>query len=344
MATAANTSLYDASDISDDSESQDEDDNFTEVMPQPCRYYNSGGCRDGSKCLYLHICKYALKGNCRNGSNCSLSHSITGEARTRAEGQTPGPTLTNGRIYQWQLYDGNSWMDIENDHVIEAQYSLPENKGMKLYNLPIGSVCIDFERMRVIKKSLKVRRLDDGNTEWAWYVILSSKWTKYGEQGSTQNPCRVNSQDIEQAFLQNPKRSFTFDLRGETLEIDFKTMQQISKKAERKRRVARRPLLHLNPRNPLRPQVTSVLQSLHLGTRAVWEFECNTGRWCKFKHRRGTSTECSVDSQDIELAYQQNPTGRMSFQVSGQNYMLDFAAMKQINATRGTNNIRRVLV
>lgn len=86
------TSLYDASDISDNSESQDEDDNFTEVMPQPCRYYNSGGCRDGSKCLYLHICKYALKGNCRNGSNCSLSHSITGEARTRAEGQTPGDT------------------------------------------------------------------------------------------------------------------------------------------------------------------------------------------------------------------------------------------------------------
>lgn len=43
-------------------------------------------------------------------------------------------------------------------------------------------MCIDFERMRVIKKSLKVRRLDDGNTEWAWYVILSSKWIKYGEQ------------------------------------------------------------------------------------------------------------------------------------------------------------------
>lgn len=34
-----------------------------------------------------------------------------------------------------------------------------------------------------------------------------------------------------------------------------------------------------------RPQVTSALQSLQLGTRAVWEFECNTGRWCKFKHR-----------------------------------------------------------
>lgn len=43
-------------------------------------------------------------------------------------------------------------------------------------------VSINFERMRVIEKSLRVRRLDDGNTEWAWYVILSSKWAKYGEQ------------------------------------------------------------------------------------------------------------------------------------------------------------------
>lgn len=158
-------------DFSDDSESQDEDDQYTEVIPQPCRYYNRGGCRESNRCLFLHICQYALRGNCRNGSNCPLSHDVSGEARTRAEhnapGDThkrkysaeivlikctmlsvskllkylfcnPGPTLTNGRIYQWQLYDGNSWMDIENNHVIEALYSLPENKGVKLYNLPYG--------------------------------------------------------------------------------------------------------------------------------------------------------------------------------------------------------------
>lgn len=86
------TSLDDPADISDASESQDEEDTFTEVMPQPCRYYNSSGCRDGNNCLYLHNCKYALRGNCRNGSNCSLSHDLTGGARTRAEDQTPGDT------------------------------------------------------------------------------------------------------------------------------------------------------------------------------------------------------------------------------------------------------------
>lgn len=47
-------------------------------------------------------------------------------------------TLTNGKFYQWQLHDGKTWLNIEHDHVIEALYSLPENKGMKLYNSPYG--------------------------------------------------------------------------------------------------------------------------------------------------------------------------------------------------------------
>lgn len=47
----------------------------------------------------------------------------------------PGPTLTDGRFYQWQLCNGSSWMDIQNDHVIEAQYTLPNIKSLKLYNM-----------------------------------------------------------------------------------------------------------------------------------------------------------------------------------------------------------------
>lgn len=84
---------HDPADFSDDSsESSDEEDQLTEVIPQPCRYYNSGGCRAGNRCPYLHVCKYAMRGNCRNGSNCVLSHDVTGGARTRAEDQAPGDT------------------------------------------------------------------------------------------------------------------------------------------------------------------------------------------------------------------------------------------------------------
>uniref|UniRef100_A0AAZ3NN51 Uncharacterized protein n=1 Tax=Oncorhynchus tshawytscha TaxID=74940 RepID=A0AAZ3NN51_ONCTS len=41
---------------------------------EPCRYYNSGHCRDGKRCHYLHVCKYALRGNCRYGAKCRLKH------------------------------------------------------------------------------------------------------------------------------------------------------------------------------------------------------------------------------------------------------------------------------
>lgn len=41
---------------------------------------------------------------------------------------------------------------------------------------------IDFNKMRVYGKSLRVRRLDDGNTEWVWYCTLRRKWNKYGDK------------------------------------------------------------------------------------------------------------------------------------------------------------------
>lgn len=50
----------------------------------PCKYYNSGGCRDGASCSYLHVCKYALKRNCRYGSKCKRNHSIDGTASSGA--------------------------------------------------------------------------------------------------------------------------------------------------------------------------------------------------------------------------------------------------------------------
>lgn len=46
--------------------------------------------------------------------------------------------LTDGRCYQWQLYDGNVWLDVAHDHVIEAQYCLPHTRILNIYNTPYG--------------------------------------------------------------------------------------------------------------------------------------------------------------------------------------------------------------
>ena len=53
---------------------------FKLVEGEPCKYYNSGGCRDRDRCTYLHVCKYALQQNCRYGSKCKLNHNIDGGA------------------------------------------------------------------------------------------------------------------------------------------------------------------------------------------------------------------------------------------------------------------------
>ncbi|XP_041819869.1 uncharacterized protein si:ch211-244b2.4 isoform X2 [Chelmon rostratus] len=340
------------SDVSDESDSDGYSDVETDCQfheKEPCKFYNSGGCRDGDRCAYLHVCKYALKGNCRYGSKCKLKHSTSEGASSGAsnrmryeeEEERKDPKLTDGRCYQWQLNDGNTWKDIKNDHIIEAQYSLPHTKGIKIYNTPYGAVSIDFNRMKVYGKSLRVRRLDDGNTVWIWYCILRRKWSKYGDKDSKGNMSSVKSSDIERKFQSNPASSFTFSIGAETIEIRFREMRQVS--TNRKRKVTRRPFYQ---RQQAGAAVTaSAFQNMSLAPKPQWQFEGDGGAWHEFKHRRGTQSECSLTSEDIERKYQQDTSGSMAFRVKGQSYKLDFGVMIQTNLkTQHTRRIRRVLV
>ncbi|KAG8005590.1 Poly [ADP-ribose] polymerase 12, partial [Nibea albiflora] len=299
-----------ASYVSDSDGNSDVDSDCQSPVREPCKYYNNNGrCRDGDKCSYWHVCKYALNGNCRYGSKYLK--------------------LTDGRFYQWQLNDGNDWKDINNDHVIEAQYSLPHTKSIKIYNTPYGAVSIDFNKMRVYRKSLRVRRLDDGNTEWIWYCTLRRKWNKYGDKDSKGNPSPVKNSDIERKFQSNPKSSFTFCVGAETLEIRFREMRQVGK--NRKRKVTRRPLYRQQQASAQVSQAAAAIQNVSLGSKPQWQFEGDSGAWHTFKHRNGGRTECSVTSEDIERAYQQNHSGSMTFKVNRHTYKLDFGVKSPHN-------------
>ncbi|XP_020509303.2 uncharacterized protein si:ch211-244b2.4 isoform X1 [Labrus bergylta] len=417
---------FDASEESDSDDNTDEESDPQVNGREPCKFYNKGRCRDGTNCQYLHMCKYALKGNCHYGSRCKLNHPRERRASSGARHRSTStePKLTDGRFYQWQLNTGNNWLDIENDHIIEAQYSLPHTKSIKLYNTQYGAVSIDFKRLKVYGKNLRVRRLDDGNTEWIWFCTLRRKWKKYGDKDSKGNPGPVKSSDVENKFQSNPTGSYTFNIGAETFEIKFKDMRQVGQNGKRK--VTRRPLyrqkqvaaaaaarnkctgLHAQANykqkkektargsnGPTGPDNTSmsspektkdqrilrecscgwskvttylglrvhqgkakcvgnnqqvstlasVLQNIPLSN-PQWQFEGKNGAWYIFKHRqRGTSTECSVSSDDIERKYQQDPTGTMRFNVNTQSYELNFQAMTQTNLqNRSSRTIRRVLV
>ncbi|KAM8740406.1 uncharacterized protein AB9X84_020266 [Acanthopagrus schlegelii] len=341
---------YVSSESDSESDGSDGENDSQSPVREPCRYYNKGGCRNGARCSYLHVCKYALTGNCRYGTECKLNHdAASSDARggashqTRDEEETGVPQLTDGRYYQWQLNDGRGWKSIDNDHIIEAQYCLPHSKSIKIYNTPYGAVSIDFNRMKVYGKDLKVRRLDDGNTVWLWYCTLRRKWHKYGEKDSRGNTNPVKCSDIERKFQSNPKSSFTFNIGSETLEIKFREMRQVGQ--NRKRKVTRRPSYRSQQAAAGVSQVAAALSNVSLGTKPKWQFEGDSTAWHDYKPRRGTQTECSVTSEDIERKYQQNPNGSMVFKVKGHSYKLDFGEMKQINLkTQRSRKIQRVLV
>ncbi|XP_029617495.1 protein mono-ADP-ribosyltransferase PARP12 [Salmo trutta] len=369
---------------------------------EPCRYYNSGCCRDGKRCHYRHVCKYALRGNCRYGAKCLLKHPSSssdrnggGERRDRRRSSSGGRggggrerrrsssggrggggrerrrsssggrggggrerrrSSSGGRgrdrarersssreaqrvfsgPYKWQLEDGHGWKDIANDHILEAQYSQPNNKGINIYNTPYGAVSIDFKAMRVRgKKNLRVRRLDGQQTEWIWFYSTSKGWTKYGEKDSKGNPGPIQSSEIEKKFQGNRNGSLTFNIGSDIFEIRFRQMRQVSGK--RKRRVVRRPKYQPPQSGNLIGRVTSAFQRVKMSPvgqseSPEWQFGGKSGRWHTFK-----------DSADIEHQYQQDFKGCMSYTVNGQTYKLDFSAMKQTNqSTRVTRNIRRV--
>ncbi|XP_019947776.2 protein mono-ADP-ribosyltransferase PARP12-like [Paralichthys olivaceus] len=351
MATAHASDNEDPTEASDESardKDSDADTGTQVIVKEPCRFYNKGHCRDGDACPYWHVCKFALSGNCRYGSGCKLKHPREGRKSTQAGGGTKQRStsrdrkITDGRLYQWQLHDGTGWKDVDNDHVIEAQYCLPHTQSIKIYNTKFGAVNIDFNKMTVCGKKLRVRRLDDGNTEWVWFCTLYSKWVKYGDKDPGGNPTTANSSDIEQKFQSNPLSSFTFNIGARTFEIKFREMQQVS--SDRERKVTRRPLYRQRQAGAGVSQGKSVSQNTAVGTKPQWQFEGDRGTWHNFKNTR-SANEPSGTSDDIEKMFQQDPNGTMIFKVNANSYTLDFGALIQTNLkTKFTRNIRRVLV
>ncbi|XP_048463444.1 protein mono-ADP-ribosyltransferase PARP11-like [Rhincodon typus] len=75
----------------------------------------------------------------------------------------------------------------------------------------------------------------------------------------------------------------------------------------------------------------------------IWQFSGNHGTWFDYKKRRGTDTECSVSSQEIESEYLQNQQSSVIFYVGNSKYKLDFSAMIQTNLSTGTTRtVRRI--
>ncbi|RXN05149.1 poly [ADP-ribose] polymerase 12-like isoform X1 [Labeo rohita] len=226
--------------------------------------------------------------------------------------------------YRWQLKIGKGWENIANDHILEAQYSLPNTKGIKIYNTRAGAISIDFTKMRVLQKTnIKVRRMSSRDTEWLWYYRGDQSWCQYGEKGKA-SP--IQSSQLEAAYQNNRRGSVKFTIDSTQYEISFKDMCQRNLSTGRKRRVRRRPKYVPSEGEGLRGIASQLKSILSPPTNSnnktpEWQFKGRNGeKWYTFKNRGG----CSVSSADIEKFYQQNQA-TMTFTVNNDTYTLDFA-------------------
>ncbi|XP_043943426.1 uncharacterized protein LOC122815197 isoform X2 [Protopterus annectens] len=334
----------------DDGGDDDDEDNDSDVdtrRPQrrtrePCKYYNQGSCRDGRNCKYPHICQYFFKGYCKYGTNCKYSHH---------QQHKPGGTKNGsqewkkpvGKHYQWRLCKGQQWSNIENDWIIEAQYSMPEVKGMEIYNTKYGAVCIDFINMRVRGKTLKVQRKTfpskDGGDAWLWYFHADSNWKQYDAKDSKGKSISITSAAIERKYQENKRGSYQFTISQNSYKISFREMVQINLQSGTKRKVRRRPAFTLPKTDG--NGISDNFQLLNVSGKHIWQFKGSHGDWHEFK--KGTRESCSVSSDNIEASYTQNPQGSIQFSAGSKQFQLDFSTMTQTNlATKRTRKVRRL--
>ncbi|XP_048107120.1 uncharacterized protein LOC125299746 isoform X1 [Alosa alosa] len=328
---------------------------------EPCRFYNRGRCRNGDNCSYLHVCRFSWIGSCRYGNSCQLRHvgdsdsddtgrrsDITEGRRKRSAGtrtnrnsrETPSSSdqLKNGQLFKWQLNGGQGWMDIANDLILEAHYSKPYTGGITLHNTPWGAISIDFQLLQVRhRRDVQVRRLSSPHTVWSWFFKSDEGWSQYGDT-DTQGRCsKVNSATLESEYQKNQQGSYQFKFSLYTYQITFRDMHQENVSTGVRRQVRRRPCYPATQSpvqgNAALPQSQAVLTRsmsamslLGLSSAPKWQFSGAGSRWHDYQYRVGTNLECSTDSVLIEAEYLKNPQGSMTFTVSGQSYLLDFAS------------------
>ncbi|KAM3587931.1 uncharacterized protein V6R79_017499 [Siganus canaliculatus] len=241
----------------------------------------------------------------------------------------------SGKHYEWQLFINQQWLRIDNDDVIESNYCHPGAKGITI-NTTHGPVYIDFDKLQTQRgPAQRVQRLTSlprGEVETiAWYYRDDQLWREYGSQNSDKSVCSIRSRDVERHFTIDPQGSFNFTVGSTRYKLDFSTMTQTNLNSGIHRNVRRRPTIPSSSEETTSPPRTTGPQ---------WQFQDNDGTWKNYSSR---NNQCSMSSQDIELKYQQNPSGTVIFDTRKFRYELDFSTMTQKNlSTTTTRRVQRL--
>uniref|UniRef100_A0A3Q1K5V5 WWE domain-containing protein n=1 Tax=Anabas testudineus TaxID=64144 RepID=A0A3Q1K5V5_ANATE len=279
-------------------------------------------------------CVTGLRRNVRRRPKFTSS---TGSLYSTSVLHTASSTQASNGGYKWEFMgEEGEWTEYEahvcslDSAAIEAHYQL-NPQGQLPFKINRFSYTLDFSNMCQVNDKTGTTRPVRRTVNYGAQQTISDL-TAGGEDSDVE----ADSQSKAELKCSSGRRGLS---HGST-QLASREMRHKNKK---KRKKATRGPVYQQQAGTGVSQATSALQNMTLGTKPQWQFEGNSGSWYMFKHRRGTSTECSVASDDIERTYQQNPSGTMTFQVSGQTYELDFTAMIQTNLTTNmTRKVRRV--
>lgn len=164
-------------------------------------------------------------------------------------------------------------------------------------------------------------QLTGGGYKWE-FMGDEGVWTEYQA-----HICSFDSAAIESQYQVNPQGQLHFRVKSFSYTLDFSKMCQVNN-------------IFGTSRTVRRTVNYGIQQSSSLSTSPRWQFQDIGGTWRDYS--KGLS-QCSISSQDIELQYQQNPSGIMIFTTKYFSYELNFSAMTQKNlSTTTTRSVRRL--
>lgn len=257
--------------------------------------------------------------------------------------------MATSNYYEWQLFNGNQWVYINNDFIIETHYCQPGASGIRI-NLNTGAVYIDFDEMTADKPddNLAIRRntllSQNQKQEVGWYYKDNHRWCEYGSQGWGGRTSSIGSDFIEQHFNSNPSGSVQFTAGNMTYSVDFNAMTQTNLSTHLTRKVRRRPkfnkIVAINNsfQNSSPTLASPSTNPSNSSSHFIWEFMGDEGIWTEYQ-----KPACSLDSAEIERLYQLNPQCQVSFTARRFSYTLYFGGMYQVNDRLGTRRtVRRI--
>ncbi|XP_026182572.1 uncharacterized protein LOC113142040 [Mastacembelus armatus] len=218
---------------------------------------------------------------------------------------------------------------------VEHQFALSPQG---LFSFTVGSTAytLDFSAMTQtnsitgLRRNVRRRPKSTSNTGSLYSTASSSyKWEFMGDEGQwteyQAHICSFDSAAIEREFQLNPQGQLHFQIKRFSYTLDFSRWCQVNNNIGTKRTVRR----NIN---------NGSQQSSSSSTLPRWQFQDIDGIWKDY-----STSQCSISSQDIELQYQQNPSGTMNFSTKRFKYELNFSAMTQRNLSTNTaRSVRRI--